>query len=163
MLKRSFLYDQDILIIPKEPQRHERLDGSTSSLRQAFVAVRIKNNEIITSQELSAWNFSQTRVKNFFNFYFNLTTNWMNWDVSSPEYGATWQHSNFELFFGSGNPIINYTPAPSDQVKPKAPKFNLEALFSPIESSRPLKMPGLAEQCKMRQPEEKTFRNRNDP
>ncbi|WP_145128094.1 hypothetical protein [Pseudomonas sp. URMO17WK12:I11] len=142
MLKKSFPYNQDIMIIPADPCRRDRADGTFSGLRQKFTAVRISNNEVITSQVFSAWNVSRSRVKNFFDSWFNLTIKCMNWDTSSPEYGASWQYSHYELFFGSGDPVINYTPPPKDMARPKPPRFNFEAMVGDtLTPSRPLVFP----------------------
>ncbi|MDV5387586.1 hypothetical protein [Pseudomonas juntendi] len=129
MLKKSFLYDQDIMIIPGEPYRCERMDGTTSGLLQKFTAVRTINSEVIAGMTSSAWNVSRSGVKEFFDSWFNLKIRFENWDISSPEYGATWQLSHQELFFGPGNGIINYTPPPKDTVRPEPPKFNLKAMM----------------------------------
>lgn len=140
MLKNSFLLNKDVLIVPQAPHRSDRLDGSVSGLRQRFVAVRTSNNEEITEQVFSAWNKSRADVKDFFESWFNLTLSCMNWDPASPEYGARWQYSHYELFFGSGNPVVNYTPPPADLVKPKSPTLKLDAMFGEtLTHSRPLK------------------------
>lgn len=140
MLKNSFLLNEDVLIVPQVPHRSDRPDGSVSGLRQRFVAVRISNNEEITGLVFSAWRKSRADIRDFFESWFNLTVSCMNWDLASPEYGARWQYSHYELFFGSGNPVVNYIPPPADLVKPKPPTFKLDAMLGGTLSwSRPLK------------------------
>ena len=140
MLKNSFLLNEDVLIVPQVPHRSDRPDGSVSGLRQRFVAVRTSNNEEITGQVFSAWGKTRADVRGFFDSWLNLTVNFESWDSSSPEYGARWQYSHYELFFGSGNPVVNYTPPPADLVKPKPPTLKLDAMFGEtLTQSRPLK------------------------
>lgn len=141
MLKKSFLLNEDILIVPRVPHRSDRPDGSVSGLKQRFVAVRTSNNEEITGQVFSAWNTSRNDIRGFFDSWLNLTVSCTNWDPASPDYGATWQHSHYELFFGSGNPVVNYTPPPPDLVKPKPPTLKPDAIFGEtLSCSRPLKL-----------------------
>lgn len=141
MLKQSFLLNEDVLIVPRALHRSDRPDGSVSGLKQRFVAIRTSNNEEITEQVFSAWNKSRADIRGFFDSWFNFTVSCTSWDPASPEYGATWQHSNYELFFGSGNPVVNYIPPPADLVKPKPPTLKLDAMLGEkLSWSRPLKL-----------------------